>query len=212
MEESDKGFKGDYTKVLLEGANISPPIGSKARKAYSAMQTSKYEKGLMDRRKWDIMQNGRVHLSPRYHVGAKAIEAVTNVPLDRFVNKVENISEAMNAENKAWQRVMVGLGYTPYSVGIQNTGDEEIKAEIKAEKKIASKEKAKAKREFVKDSIASLPPEEYIKYLEKKGESKQRKKDSIAALSPEEYIKYLEYKKKKRKRSSGSSDSKFKLR
>ena len=205
MEESDKGFKGDYTKVLLEGANISPPIGSKARKAYSAMQTSKYEKGLMDRRKWDITQNGRVHLSPRYHVGAKAIEAVTNVPLDRFVNKVENISEAMNAENKAWQRVMVGLGYTPYSVGIQNTGDEEIKAEIKAEKKIASKEKAKAKREFVKDSIANLPPEEYLKYLEKKSESKQKKKDSIAALSPEEYLKYLDYRKNKRKKSPKAS-------
>jgi hypothetical protein len=33
-EEAEKDAKADYTKVVLEGANISPPIGSKIRKTY----------------------------------------------------------------------------------------------------------------------------------------------------------------------------------
>jgi uncharacterized DUF497 family protein len=207
LDERDKNFKADYAKVVLEAANISPPIGSKLRKAYAAMQTTKYEKELIAKRGWSIMQDGRVHLSPIYGAVGKGVEATTNIPMDRFVNKVENISEMMNAENKAWQRVMVGLGYTPYSVGITNPADEKLKAEIKEGKKIATKEKAKVKREFTKDSIANLPPEEYLKYLEKKGESKQKQKDSISALSAEEYLKYLEYKKSKRKKSPKASSA-----
>ncbi len=135
LEERDKNFKADYAKVMLEGANISPPIGSKLRKLYSGLQQTKFEKDLIQERGWGIMQDGRVHLGPMYGISGKIVESFTNVPMDRLATKIENASQAMNSQNQAWQRVMVGLGWNPRSIGIEESkGDIEIKQNIKEER------------------------------------------------------------------------------
>jgi hypothetical protein len=194
LDEKDKKFKADYAKVVLEAVNISPPIGSKASKLYSAFQSTKFDKDVIDKRGWDVMQDGRVHLSPSYSIAGKMAEVGLNLPMNRLVTKINNVSEAINSQNKAWQRVMVGLGYTPYSIGIKNPGDEKIKAEGKAVRKEEGKVKAKItrmdKQIHVLDSLSSLPQEEYDKYLKVKkinSEIKRLenriKKDSIANLA-----------------------------
>ena len=163
-EEQPKDFKADYTKVVLEGANISPPIGSKLRKLYSGFQQTKFERDLIKERGWGVMQDGRVHLGPMYSVTGKGVEAITNVPMDRLVNKIENVSQAMNSKNTALQRVMVGIGFTPYSVGIEDTeGDQAIRAKAKEIRAEEGKIKAKETRERTKDSIMALPIEERMK-------------------------------------------------
>jgi hypothetical protein len=48
LDERDKKFKADYAKVVLEGANLSPPIGSKLRKLYSGLQQTKFDKDLIE--------------------------------------------------------------------------------------------------------------------------------------------------------------------
>ena len=164
LDEKDKNFKADYAKVMLEGANISPPIGSKLRKVYTGLQQTKFEKDLITERGWGVMQDGRVHLGPMYGVTGKLVEAGTNLPMDRLVNKIENISQALNSQNQAWQRVAVGVGFTPYSVGIEDTkGDEEIRAKAKEFRKKEGKIKAKETREKKKDSISKLPLGEQVK-------------------------------------------------
>jgi len=164
LEEKDKEFKADYAKVMLEGANISPPIGSKLRKLYSGLQQTKFEKDLIEERGWGVMQDGRVHLGPMYGVSGKLVESFTNVPMDRLATKIENASQAMNSQNKAWQRVMVGLGWSPYSIGIEESaGDQAIRAKAKEIRKEEGKIKAKETRERTKDSIKALPIEERIK-------------------------------------------------
>lgn len=192
-EEAPKEYKADYSKVVMEGLNISPPIGSKAQKLYSGLQELKYSKDLIKARGWDVMQNGRVHLSPMYTVAGNITEAVTNIPAERLVKKINNISEIFNSQNKAWQRVAVGMGWSPTSVGIKDSNEDllieaKAKSQRKAEGKIKSKESI-AKR---KDSIANLSPEEYLKYIEKNQSKKQDRKDSIANLPPEDYLDYLE--------------------
>ena len=160
VEESDKK-QADYAEVVLEGASISPPVGSKLKKLYKGFQQTKYDKDLIKERGWGVMQDGRVHLGPMYSVSGKIVEATTNVPMDRLVNKVENVSQALNAQNKAWQRIMIGMGWSPYSVGIEGTeGDAKIKAEGKAQRKEEGKIKAEESRERKRDSIRNLPPEE----------------------------------------------------
>jgi len=164
LEEKDKNFKADYAKVMLEGANISPPIGSKLRKLYSGLQQTKFEKDLIEERGWGVMQDGRVHLGPMYGVSGKVVESFTNVPMDRLVTKIENASQAMNTQNEAWQRVMVGLGWSPYSIGIEESaGDQAIRAKAKEVRKEEGKIKAKETRERTKDSIKALPIEEKLK-------------------------------------------------
>ena len=180
-EEKDKKFKADYAKVVLEGANISPPIGSKLKKLYTGLQQTKFEKDLIKERGWGVTQDGRVHLGPMYGVTGKMVEATTNLPMDRLVNKIENASQMLNSENTTLQRAMVGLGWSPYSVGIEDSkGDEEIKAKAKELRKIEGKEKAKETRERTKDSIRNLPISERIrlkkeKALERREKRKRRK-------------------------------------
>lgn len=196
VEESGKK-QADYAEVVLEGASISPPIGSKLKKLYKGFEQTKYDKELIKERGWGVMQDGRVHLGPMYSVTGKIVEATTNIPMDRIVNKIENVSQAMNSQNKAWQRVMVGMGWTPYSVGIKGTpGDIRIEAEAKIRNKEESKLKAKIKRENVRDSIANLSDDEYKKYVLKKKAEREAKKDSIKNLPLEERKEYLEAKEK----------------
>lgn len=181
LDERDKKFKADYAKVVLEGANLSPPIGSKLRKLYSGLQQTKFDKDLIEKRGWDVMQDGRVKLSPSYGVTGKIVEAFTNVPMDRLVTKVNNASEALNSQNTTMQRIMVGLGWSPYSAGIEDSaGDKKIREEAKAKRKIEGVEKAKETRERTKDSIKALPLRERIKLkrqavLDRREKRKRRK-------------------------------------
>ena len=195
LDEKDKDFKADYAKVMLEGANISPPIGSKLRKIYTGLQQTKFEKDLIEERGWGVMQDGRVHLGSMYGVTGKLVEASTNFPMDRIVNKVENVSQAMNSQNKAWQRVAVALGFTPYSVGIEDTkGDLEIRAKAKATRKEAGKTKRKDSSQQERDSIANLSEDAYMDFVRSRKEARERKKDSIANLPADQKKAYLEKK------------------
>jgi hypothetical protein len=176
-EEKEKNFKADYAKVVLEGANISPPIGSKLKKVYTGLQQTKFEKDLIKERGWGVMQDGRVHLGPMYSVTGKLVEAGTNFPMDRLVNKVENVSQAMNSQNQAWQRVMIGMGWSPYSVGIEDTkGDQEIRAKAKEVRKEEGKIKTKETRERIRDSIKALPMEERMRIRREKAMERRNKR------------------------------------
>jgi len=178
LDEREKDFKADYAKVVLEAANISPPIGSKLRKIYSAAQQTKFEKDLIKERGWSIMQDGRVHLGPMYSVTGKAIEATTNLPLDRLVNKIENVSQAMNAQNAAWQRIAVGIGFTPYAIGIEETpGDVLIRDKAKKTRKIEGLIKGKETREKRKEAISRLSQAERDKIEEQEYKEKLRRKE-----------------------------------
>jgi hypothetical protein len=186
MEEEPKGYKADYTKVVLEATNISPPIGSKVRKIYSGLQQTKFDKDLIKERGWGVMQDGRVHLGPMYSIVGKGVEATVNFPMERLVNKVENTSQMFNSQNQAWQRVMLGLGWNPRSVGIEETGgDVAIEAKAKEVRKEEGEIKGAETRERTKDSIRALPMVERMR------------------IKREAAIKRREAKIKKRKRKMG---------
>jgi hypothetical protein len=183
LDEKAKDYKADYAKVVLEGLNISPPIGSKARKVYSALQQTKFEKDLIEKRGWDVMQDGRVHLGPMYSVTGKLIEAGIGAPADRLVNKIENVSQAMNSQHDAWQRVALLLGWNSISLGIEEpAGDIKIREEAKAFRKEAGKIKAKETRQRTKDSIRALPLKERIAIkraaaLKRREDAKKRREE-----------------------------------
>ena len=197
FEEQAKKQKAEYAKVVLELANMSPPIGSKLRKTYSALQQTKYDKDLIAERGWGVMQDGRVHLGPMYSVTGKLVEVGTNFPMDRLVNKVENVSQAFNSENTAMQRIATGLGYSPWTVGIEGTkGDILIKKEAKEERKeegiIKAKETRKENAQKLKDSIKGLSIPERREYRLKEALKKREKRQEKALEKREERRKKLE--------------------
>jgi hypothetical protein len=123
------------------------------------------------------MQDGRVHLGPLYSVVGKGVEATTNLPMDRLVTKVENISQALNSQNTATQRTMIALGWTPRSVGVGDTaGDTAIEAAGKSVREEEGLIKAEETRERTKDSISQLPASERMR-LKIEGKLKRRENE-----------------------------------
>jgi len=143
-KQNKKGWSGDQTYTLLQLLNISPPIGSKARKFYSSTQTEKWNKKIIpEMSMWDIS-------NPRYQSIGNAIEGITNVPMGRTVNKINNIKQALDSDHQTWQRIAMMLGWNRWDVGVKDSDVLKIKEEVKHNKKTNKKSSGYKKPQFSK--------------------------------------------------------------
>ena len=143
-EELGKGFgKRDWSRVSQKMFDLSPPLGTKHRKIMNAIKTYDYNKDVI--KKMDHGIN-----NPGWNVFTNVVEGMTNAPIARVLNKAQNLKLAMQANIETWQRVAIGLGWSAWSVGVEDQELLEAKAEVKEDKSKASKERAKAKREAKK--------------------------------------------------------------
>ena len=182
-EEDDEYFtEFNEADVLIEALNLSPPIGIKARKLLSGMRTWEYNQDVIDQMDKTDLDN------PIWDATSNAIEAVTNIPLNRLYNKWQNLSEAANSDNETWQRVAMFLGWSRWNLGIQNsdvmTAKQEVK-EIKAQEAEERKEQKKREREIEKAEEErqviednKLDQDEKREKQEKE-EDKEQKRESI---------------------------------
>ena len=83
--------------------------------------------------------------NPIYEVVGRSAEVV-NIPLNRLRTKVLNIQAALDSNNKNIQRVATGLGWSSWSVGIENKDKDLIKEGIKERRKREGIEKGKETR------------------------------------------------------------------
>ena len=166
-KQEQKKFMADHTYTILSLANLSPSVGSKLRKVYSAIQTKKFEKDVIEKRDWDITIDGKFNLSPSYKVLGSLTEGFTNLPLDRAVTEVNALTEALDYRNTVWQRVALALGWRSWDVGAENEEHELIKTEAKARRKEEGKEKAKATRAKTKKEKAEKARLERIEKLKR---------------------------------------------
>ena len=146
--DDDKFFtEPDHAYTVIEALNISPPIGIKARKLYSALQSWEFNRDVIDYMDKTDIDN------PIYDAVFSATEAITNIPLSRLYSKYQNIKEAANSDHETWKRVAMLLGWSKWNFGIKNqdvmTAKNEIK-EIKAEEREERKEQKKREREIEK--------------------------------------------------------------
>ena len=109
--EANKGRNPDYTYVMIEGLNLSPPVGSKARKLYNALQSYKFDADEMKDAGFSLDNPGLLAIG-------NVLSATANIPLDRAVMILNNIKEASDSENEAWQRIAMTLGWNTWDVGI----------------------------------------------------------------------------------------------
>jgi hypothetical protein len=130
-KESEKGGRADYARTLIEGANISPPIGSKLRKIYNSFISYKYNK--------DEIANLGFHPDNPGILGvANLISGTTNIPLDRAVMIVNNLRASSNSNNATWQRIATLLGWNTWDVGIERPRYK-FKSNSKSKKKTRKK-------------------------------------------------------------------------
>ena len=172
LEQEEKGYKADHAYTIIEAANLAPPIGSKARKLYSAIQTNKFDKDVIKKHPWDVTIDGKFNLSPTYSIIGNVSSAVFNLPLDRALMEAQAISEALDTRNTEFQRLALALGWRTWDVNAKNEEFDLIKTEAKAVRKKEGIEKAKktrrektlAKKELISKTISKFTDEDFIEY------------------------------------------------
>ena len=151
FKQKDKGFKGDQAYTVLQVANLSPPIGSKLKKIYSALTGEKYGRKLMEERGFDLTANGRLNLSPTYSVLGSLASGVANIPLDRMYAEIQSVAEMLDERNTIYQRVALSLGFRSWDVNAKNEEDDLIKGQLSDKKKSKKKEETKLNRRIATD-------------------------------------------------------------
>ena len=134
MYEREKGKRADHGRTLVEALNVSPPLGSKARKMYSAMTTDKWDKDIYDKIPLYNIDN------PIWAAAGNVVEALTNIPAGRIQRKISNLKAALDNETATWQRLALFLGWDKWGLGLEEAeeikqAEEEVKKEKKKDKK-----------------------------------------------------------------------------
>jgi sulfur carrier protein ThiS len=180
FKQEEKEMFADHAYTVLALTSVSPPVSSKARKLYGAIRISKFEKDVIAERGWEITRDGKLNLAPNYRIVGNVTVATTNLPLDRVIEKVNNMSEVMDSRNTALQRTALALGWKDWELNVKNEENETIKATAKVKRKEEGIEKAvetrKANKEAEKEKFNKLSIQEKIAFRLKKAKEKREKR------------------------------------
>ena len=165
QEQEDKNWGSDHAYTIIEGLNVSPPIGAKLRKIYNAIQTKRFNKGVGEKLQYRIE-------NPQLSIVGNLVEALTNFPLARLVNKANNIEEALTGNHEMWQRVALLGGWNRWSIGVEDEELEAAKQEVKDDKK----EKKRIEKEEKKEE------EKKQKEIEEQKEKERKEKEGIKTV------------------------------
>jgi hypothetical protein len=147
-EQKDKSpIEKENVDIIIAALNISPPIGSKGRKINNFLQTEEFERDVIAERGFDVTIDGKFQLSPSYDMVGELSSAVFNLPLDRAIDEVNAITEALDSRNTSWQRLALAMGWRQWDVNARTEEHDLIKTNAKAKRKEEGKVKAKATRE-----------------------------------------------------------------
>ena len=116
IKQDGKKYGVDYSEVAEKLLNISPSIGSKFSKLDAAGNTYKKHKKV-------IKEEGLTLNGPLMEASTQAIEAVTNIPVNRYYRKANNINNALDTDYENWQRGLMAAGWSNWGLGV---GDEVI--------------------------------------------------------------------------------------
>jgi hypothetical protein len=180
-KQEERKMFADHAYTILAATSVSPPISSKLRKLYSIHRTNKFEKDVVQERGWEVSRAGRLNLSPKYDMVGAGVTAITNIPLDRLVEKTNNIAEALDNRNTALQRTALILGWKEWELNVKNEENEVIKKEAKVKRKAEGIEKGietrRVKKEAEKEAYKQMTPEQKFQYRRKKSmERRERAK------------------------------------
>jgi hypothetical protein len=180
FKQEKKEMFADHAYTVLALTSVSPPISSKARKLYGSIRISKFEKDVIAERGWEVTRDGKLNLSPNYRIAGNIAVATTNLPLDRVVEKVNNMAEVMDSRNTKLQRTALALGWKDWELNVKNEENETIKATAKVKRKEEGIEKAvetrKANKEAEKEKFNKLSIQEKIAFRLKKAKEKREKR------------------------------------
>lgn len=110
----------DFGMLLKDIAQVAPSIGSKVSRSFSAGYY--FDKAVREGRKGsDLATENWLRGS------AVTTAAITNLPLDRLLQKFENINNAIDIEGEfeTYQQILMFLGWPDYQLGIDKDEKDE---------------------------------------------------------------------------------------
>jgi hypothetical protein len=98
-------------KVGYEITKLSPPISSKLSRINQAARSYQWDKEEMINGGWSLD-------NPAFLAAANVISALTNIPLDRLVKKVNNVTDATGQDLELWERLALLGGWQDWEIGL----------------------------------------------------------------------------------------------
>lgn len=106
-QEAKGDWRADHGETIIQALNFSPPLGSKAARIYKGLKGRKFEETT-----FDAIRNK-----------SKIAAAITNVPVDRLVTKIDNMRVAVNEPIENWKRLALIAGWDQWSLGVYDDLD-----------------------------------------------------------------------------------------
>ena len=132
----------DYDRVADAALGFSPPLRYKYIQMKSAGRKFTYPGS-----REEITDKGFSIDNPALMAGAQYTSALTNVPLDRALKKINNIVLATNSELEEIQRIGLVLGWSAWDLGIEKP---KKKRRSSSKKRKSSIKKSSIKRSTIK--------------------------------------------------------------
>jgi hypothetical protein len=108
----------EFYKAVFQALNIAPPLDVKVSKFVRGMNAYEYN---MDNPELNEPFNIE---NPMYEAGALVIASITNVPLDRVLQKAINVKDAFEQEQENWKRIFLLMGWTEWQLSSKEEQDE----------------------------------------------------------------------------------------
>ena len=150
--------KPDYRDIPDDVFDVSSVIDAKYRKLKTAAKTFTFNKDEIKRRGWSLD-------NPAYLAIAQVVSSITNAPIDRVLQKVNNLRQASDESVRTWQRVALVMGWNGWNFdlpywGRQSTIDKENKEDEKVKENYQNQVKEVKAKGFTK-KIPMTGPNHY---------------------------------------------------
>ena len=175
---------------------FSPPISSKISKLRQAAWTFDSKK-----RREEIFSKGFSLDNPAAMAGAKIISATTNVPLDRVLQKADNIEGALSEEADWWQSTLMFGGWPRWDIMSEEKGDVKIPL---VDRQAANMKAASGSTDY--DVLKKLNKKQQVKILKDLGVGN----NTIKKLRTEkDRIEYIQKRRKQKSKSKEKTNRTF---
>jgi hypothetical protein len=152
----------EYVDAAWKLTQFSPPLGSKISKIKQAAYAFDNKK-----MREEIYSKGFSLDNPAMMSGAKTISATTNVPLDRLLQKYNNIDAALAEDTELWERIAMLGGWPEWQI------KQEIQKEVLSGEEIKYKKYEAAKGSTDFKTLKKLNKAQQVKMLEDLGYGSQ---------------------------------------
>ena len=178
----------EYVDAAWKLTQFSPPISSKISRIKAAAYPFDNKK-----QREEIYSKGFSLDNPAVMSGAKVVSATTNIPLDRVLQKYDNVEAAMSEEADVWQSIAMMAGWPKWSI-MDDKGNtpkpktKEEKAKIKLDRANQKYKAATGSTDF--ETVKKLNRKQQMEMIKNLGVSR-RKMNYLKKAKEQELIKYI---------------------